>query len=65
MQVKIVKMIQMNVYPVLASPEYFASILLVLTIVVHAQTICKEMGGRVTVKLFVLRKNAIILLSLR
>lgn len=55
----------MNVYPALASLEYFATILLVLTIVVHAQIICKEMGSHVTVKLLVFQKNAIVLLSFR
>lgn len=55
----------MNVHPVLASLEYFASILLVLTIVVHAQIIFKEMGSHVMVKLFDFQKNGIVLLVFR
>lgn len=40
----------MNAFPVLAFLEYFASTLLVLIIVVHAQITYMEMGSPVTVK---------------
>lgn len=49
----------MNVHPTLASLEYFASILLVLTIAVHAQIIYMEMGSHATkpLKIFMLKEK--------
>lgn len=49
----------MNAFPVLAFLEYFASTLLVLTIVVHARIIYMEMGNPVMkpLKTFLLKER--------